>query len=458
MTVRRRRNVLGSHRSIAALVAVIVAALGVPVLVGSANAFADASAVTATWTATRDYIDGGVQTQINSNKVTMTVSQTANLKSLQQIQVNWSGAIPTAGLVADQNSDLAMNEEHSFMLLECRGTPSVVTPQTCWTQYADERFDYSGSDAFPAWRSDEYAAPADRAAFVGAPSDATLAPTTCPAVLAGTIEQRWVSYAGVDGTVYPGGAFGCAGEAPEAVPANSGSGNIPSNETFGVTSADGTGSAEFDVFTSEDHASLGCSQTVACSLVAIPIEGISCDATGSLSQGNDDPAAADVDAIANQFEDPGSTAIADSAKANCETNGSFTPGEQAPQGRGGSAAVDGQYWWSASNWRNRMAVALNFAPADNACSLSNQSNAIDIYGSELMTQATTAWSPHFCLDPSLFNFHHIALPEPQARGQLSSADNSVHGVLTTDAPRVDTPVRSSVRRSRDWLGHCLHRR
>ena len=435
MIVRRQRTGHGSRRSITVLVVVIVAALSVPVLVGSATASTvDASAATVTWTATRDYIDGGVQTQINSNKVTMTVSRTANLKSLQQIQVNWSGAMPTAGTWPDPNSDSAMGEEHSFVLLECRGTPSTVTPQTCWTQYADERFDYSGSDAFPAWRSDEYAAPAERAATVGAPSDATLAPTDCPALLGTAIEQRWVPYTSASGTEYPGGVFGCAGEAPEAVPANSGSANIPSNETFGVTDSDGTGSANFDVFTAEDHASLGCSQTVACSLVALPIEGISCDVSGSLSQGNDDPAAADALAIAGQFEDPGSTAIAARAKANCETNGTFAAGTQLPQGRSGSAAVSGQFWWSASNWRNRMAVALTFALPDDACSLSNQSNAIDIYGSEIMTTATIAWSPHFCLDSNLFNFHHIALPEPQARGQLSSADNGVHGVLTTDAP------------------------
>ena len=47
---------------------------------------------------------------------------------------------------------------------------------------------------------------------------------------------------------------------------------------IGVTDLDGTGSTEFDVFDSTENATLGCSQTVTCSLVAVPIMGVSCDA------------------------------------------------------------------------------------------------------------------------------------------------------------------------------------
>ena len=47
---------------------------------------------------------------------------------------------------------------------------------------------------------------------------------------------------------YYGGNAGCAGEPPES--ADVGGSALPSNETFGVTGLDGTGSAEFDVFTS----------------------------------------------------------------------------------------------------------------------------------------------------------------------------------------------------------------
>ena len=58
---------------------------------------------------------------------------------------------------------------------------------------------------------------------------------------------------------------------------------MPSNETFGVTARNGEGSAKFDVWTAAENASLGCSQTVACSLVAVPIMGISCDPRGRIA-------------------------------------------------------------------------------------------------------------------------------------------------------------------------------
>ena len=87
--------------------------------------------------------------------------------------------------------------------------------------------------------------------------------------------QDWVPFVAADGTTYYGGNAGCAGEAPESD--NVGGSAMPSNETFGVTAADGSGSANFDVWTATQNADLGCSDTVACSLVAVPIMGISCD-------------------------------------------------------------------------------------------------------------------------------------------------------------------------------------
>ena len=36
--------------------------------------------------------------------------------------MSWSGAHPTGGIVADQNSAAAQDEEYPFVLLECRGS------------------------------------------------------------------------------------------------------------------------------------------------------------------------------------------------------------------------------------------------------------------------------------------------------------------------------------------------
>ena len=55
------------------------------------------------------------------------VDETTNLRGRQEIDVSWSGAHPTGGIVADQNSIAAQNEEYPFVLLECRG----IGPPAC---------------------------------------------------------------------------------------------------------------------------------------------------------------------------------------------------------------------------------------------------------------------------------------------------------------------------------------
>ena len=374
----------------------------------------------------------GNPTTLDQHTVKLTVSRTTDLRSLQLIHVSWSGAAPTGGIVGDQNSDLAQNEEHSFVLLQCRGVddsaaPAAqqLSPDTCWTGFADERFQY-GYGTYPAWQSDGYATPDQRAAVVNPPSPV---PPECVSTLIGTAFQRWIPFNGADGTAYPGGPFSCAGSAPEASPANLSNLALPSNETFGVTSLDGTGSTNFDVFTAEDHASLGCSQAVACTLVAIPIEGISCDSTGSQLPLASRPTGDDLAA----------------ATANCEIDHTFPPGSPLPSQSSGAAAVDGALWWSPSNWRNRITVPLTFGTPDNACGLANQAAPLNVYGSELMIQATLQWAPHFCLNSKLFNFNHVQTPEPLARNLLNTgaieaafSSRAPDGGFTT--PTVSSPV------------------
>ena len=109
---------------------------------------------------------------------------------------------------------------------------------------------------------------------------------------------------------------------PEASPANYTSLSLPTNETFGVTGTDGKGAATFDIFTNEDHPSLGCSANVPCSLVAVPIEGVSCDPEGSLLPEAQRPTGSDID----------------DARTNCESKGNFQPGQQLPAQGSGAAA------------------------------------------------------------------------------------------------------------------------
>jgi len=79
--------------------------------------------------------------------------------------------------------------------------------------------------------------------------------------------RYWVPWLAADGTVYDGGQAGYCGEPPEAT--NGQTAALPSNETYGVTGLDGTGSTEFDMFDATENATLGCSASVACSLVAV---------------------------------------------------------------------------------------------------------------------------------------------------------------------------------------------
>src|SRR5581483_9328746 len=168
-------------------------------------------------TATRTYLDAdGTSHTVDTRHVTLTVSRTTNLRGRQEVNVSWTGAHPTGGVVADVNSADGAGEEYPFVLLECRGVDSAragadrLSPETCWTQTWAERFQNDNSTGWPAWRSDRYAGPADRAASVDAPDPR---PAAC---FRAALAERWVPFVAKDGTVYPGGSVGCAGMAPES--------------------------------------------------------------------------------------------------------------------------------------------------------------------------------------------------------------------------------------------------
>jgi hypothetical protein len=386
-------------------------AIGVVVAAGG-NATAMAAttstgvgAVTKSETIVREFLVNGSEQVVDQRSVTLKVSQTLNLRGRQEIKVSWSGAHPTGGIVANQNSIGAQQEEYPFVLLECRGLDSTsvkpadqLSPQTCWTQNWSEHYQDSFETDFPPYRLDQFATVDDRAQVVGAPSPL---PAACNYLPAPT--QHWVPFVAANGQVYYGGPAGCAGEPPEAQDVDTES-SFPSNETFGVTGLDGKGSTDFDVWTSAENASLGCSQTVACSLVAVPIMGISCDATDSSVPAQDQPTGSD-----------GAEAVSE-----CEEQGAFAPGQLVNPVGNEDLSVSGSLWWSASNWRNRISVPLSFAVPASACEVVTSKSNVLIYGSELMVQATGQWAPYFCLNPKLFSFTHVQTGEPEARNLLAT--------------------------------------
>jgi hypothetical protein len=380
------------------LSSVLVAAPGAPA------AASDNGQVVVTSTVTRHEVSNGTDQVVDSRTVTLDVSQTVNLQGRQEVNVSWSGAHPTGGIVANQNSSQAQYEEYPMVLLECRGIDSTsvapsqqLTPQTCWTQTWTERYQDSLDDTYPPYRLDEFAPSSDLAPIADAPNPL---PATCNGDEDAPV-QHWVPFVAANGTVYPGGNAGCAGEAPESN--DVGGGALPSNETFGVTGTNGDGSANFDVFTTQQNASLGCTQGVACALVAVPIMGVSCNPG---LQTNPPPGSSDI--------------------TNCEATGAYAPGANANTGEfedGADLSVTGALWWSASNWRNRITVPLTFAPPPNACALSGSTanKVVDVYGSEMMIQATTQWDPSFCLNSkNAFTVQHVQTGEPEARNLLAT--------------------------------------
>jgi hypothetical protein len=331
------------------------------------------------------------------------VSETNDLRDRQEIDVSWTGAHPTGGILPDPNANVAAEQEYPVVLMMCRGTPAQVTPDTCWTQTPWERVQYS-TGSFPSYRLDRYASAADRAPEVGVPNPL---PASCPT---GAGAEHWVPFVAANRHVYPGalsqpnGTITCsAGIPPEQAAATASL--QPGNTTYAVSNLKGVGSTKFVITTNETNASLGCSNTVACSLVVIPIMGISCD-----------PAAQSLP----PSERPPTTAIEQQSYDLCSETGAYQPGQQATQtNENEDLAVSGELWWSASNWRGRISVPLHLAPPANVCSLHSSAAPVAVYGSYLLFQATQQWAPHFCLNKKLFPLQHVQFGEPGAKNLLN---------------------------------------
>ncbi|MGX7678001.1 hypothetical protein ACSMXN_03795 [Jatrophihabitans sp. DSM 45814] len=366
---------------------------------------------THTQTVTRDHLVDGKDEVVDTRKVTVNVDTTRDLRDRQTINVTWSGAHPTGAVVYDNNSQYAASQEYPMVILECRGVDSTrvpatqqISPETCYTQTPDTRYQPRSQGFFPAWRVDRYAAVADRALVVDAPHPI---PPACQEL--DTDAERWVPFVGANGAVYSGGGLGCAGLAPEQSIVQTPL--APPNATFGTTDVAGNGSARFVVNTEDTNATLGCSVSVKCAIVAIPIMGISCDAQGTARLPGGPPLpAADVPT------DPAA------AFATCSQKGASEPGAAGTQGPGASVQlpVTGQLWWAASNWRNRITVPLTFAQSASVCGIISSRPPINFYGSESLLPATQQWAPTFCLNPSLYPINHVQASEVQAKNLLQT--------------------------------------
>src|SRR5437868_13813195 len=109
------------NRRRAATLAVLVVLLG-SLLPGSPLPAAAAPAFTKSEPVTRTHLKAdGTEDVVDTRTFTLTVSQTQQLRGQQQIDVRWTGAHPSLGIVPDPSSRAAYLQEYPVVLMECRG-------------------------------------------------------------------------------------------------------------------------------------------------------------------------------------------------------------------------------------------------------------------------------------------------------------------------------------------------
>lgn len=347
----------------------------------------------ATETLCRWFTDTG--TLADQRSFSVSVSNTTDLLNRQVVSVSWTGAHPSSALVGDLFNAAASNQQYPVVLMECRGVDSAtapkadqISPETCWTATPEERT-AGGGFGTPLWSEDIYNSPANQATDVNANT------SFCPQ---GGPTQYWVPFAAAaaaGGYTYdvapqqcdqPGNPGDPGVLPPEMVNVSVAAQSttlVPSDTTYAITGANGQGSDNFSVATADANASLGCSSTVPCSLVIIPIEGISCSSSAS----------------------------------DCEDLGA-PPEESAANVPNRAASVTGNFWWTASNWQRRISVPLHVASPAPCSTLS--ANQVNAYGSHLMSQATGQWNRFLCGGKQPLNVSLVDSPEPTARQLLQS--------------------------------------
>ncbi|WP_315099426.1 hypothetical protein, partial [uncultured Cellulomonas sp.] len=352
-----------------------------------------------TKTLTREHLAAdGTATTVDTREVTVQVDRTQSLRGRERIHVSWSGARPSAGRAADPFGFNGMNQEYPVVILQCRGVDDPAAPeaerlrpQTCWTSTYLQRY-AAGVVAAGVWRHDRHATEGDRA------DQETIAdwPAECGLLPGAIFAQHLLPFEAANGTVYPS----CSSTtiAPEsAVDAA-----LPPSDVAAFTNLDGTGDVQFEMRTATENESLGCSTDVPCTLVVIPIMGISC---------------LDADVA-------------------CRQEGDFEPGSSNLSDVGVDDAVSPRFWWSESNWRNRFSVPLSFALPPDACDVLDSRSPVGMYGSELLNQASLQWAPAYCLRADRFKLQHNRMPESAALRLLGSGE--AVAAFVSDAARGST--------------------
>ena len=341
-------------------------------------------------------------------QMTVKVDHTQNLRGRERVDLSWSGAQQSAGRSSDPYGANGMNQEYPVVVLQCRGQGAEVTPETCWTSSVGQRSQVGVSQSSAVWREDQYAEAGDKEIVSGmSPMPAA---ADCPGIdSSGLLATHLTPFISAKGTVYP--ACDAAHMPPEAAIDSA----FPPAEIAAFSDADGNGSLQFEVRTDIENESLGCNQKTPCSIVVIPIAGLSCD----------------------QASTPSDSDLTPVEKA-CRKTGQFLPGSSNLLGTP-DAAVSPVYWWSESNWRNRFEVPVTFGPPPDVCDILDPRAPTGFYGSELLAQAALQWSPAYCLNKKRFKFQLNQMPD-EAGWQLMASGGGAAALVSTQHPAGADPV------------------
>ncbi|MBZ5734387.1 hypothetical protein K8Z61_07745 [Nocardioides sp. TRM66260-LWL] len=352
--------------------------------------------------------DGSV-TPVLTKDVTVTADQTENLRGRQRILISWKGAQPSGGRATNPYGDTGMAQEYPVMILQCRGTddpkaPATqrLSPSTCFTASVAERSQIARGAAESTWLADRYNTAADRQRLSGV--DPFPNPATCPGADVPDSATHLTPFVAVGSNAKTYASCNADQMPPEAAVGAA----FPPAEIAAFTDLDGTGQVQFEVRSDVENESLGCNDKVRCSVVVIPILGLSCDKPSVPSTTLD---------------------------RSCRKGGRFPAGSSNFAGQGVDQAVSPALWWSESNWRNRFTIPITFGLPPNTCDLLDPRPPTGFYGSELLAQAGLQWAPAYCLRKDRFKFQlnqtsdvagwNLMLKNEAAAAEVSSARDSV---------------------------------
>ncbi len=340
-------------------------------------------------------------------RITVAADHTQNLRGRERVEITWSGAQPSGGRAGNPYGVAGMTQEYPVVVLQCRGTGAKVTPKTCWTSSFSQRSQVARSEGEAVWTRDAAASPADQATVSG-PTPFPSA-KECPNVdRSGLYYTHLTPFVAASGTVYAA----CDNDhmPPEAAADSA----FPPAEVAAYTDEDGRGSVQFEVRTDVENESLGCSHEVACSIVVVPIVGLSCDRASA--------------------PDLSSLTL---AERGCRKTGQWSPGSSNFAGLSVDPAVSPALWWSASNWRNRFVIPVTFGLPPDTCDILDPRAPTGFYGSELLAQAALQWAPAYCLDKARFKYQFNAMPDEAAWNLMTAGGGVAAAVSSPHDPGAD---------------------